>query len=111
MAEGTKYGLLESDINQIVMVMQQNLKITKVVLFGSRAKGTWHAWSDVDLALFGDDLVLNDILELTIEIETLNLPYKSDLAIFKRIKETALIEHINRVGVKLFERKTIRRLS
>jgi len=108
MAEGTKYGLLESDINQIVMVMQQNLKITKVVLFGSRAKGTWH---DVDLALFGDDLVLNDILELTIEIETLNLPYKSDLAIFKRIKETALIEHINRVGVKLFERKTIRRLS
>jgi len=107
MAEGTKYGLLESDINQIVMVMQQNLKITKVVLFGSRAKGTW----DVDLALFGDDLVLNDILELTIEIETLNLPYKSDLAIFKRIKETALIEHINRVGVKLFERKTIRRLS
>jgi len=106
MDETIKYGLLESDIHQIVSVMQQNQKITKVVLFGSRAKGTCHAGSDVDLALFGDDLALNDLLELTIEIEKLNLPYKFDLILYKRIKETSLIEHINRVGTKLFERET-----
>lgn len=104
MDENTKYGLLESDISQIVSVLQQNRNITKVILFGSRAKGTYHAGSDVDLALFGDNLALNDMLDLSVEIEKLNLPYMFDLIIYNRIKETTLLEHINRVGVNLFER-------
>jgi hypothetical protein len=34
----------------------------------------------------------------------LNLPYKFDFVIFKRIKEKPLIEHIERVGLTLFQR-------
>ena len=104
MNDETKYGLLESDISQVVSVLQQNRNVTKVILFGSRAKGTYHAGSDVDLALFGDDLALNDMLDLSVEIEKLNLPYMFDLIIYNRIKETTLLDHINRVGVNLFER-------
>jgi hypothetical protein len=44
------------------------------------------------------------ILEATIEIEKLLLPYKTDLVIFDRIKEPALTDHINRIGVVLFKR-------
>lgn len=104
MTDNIKYGLLESDISQVVSVLQQNRKITKIVLFGSRAKGTNHAGSDVDLALFGDNLALNDILDLSVEIEKLNLPYMFDLIIYNRIKEATLLDHIRRVGVNLFER-------
>ncbi|MDD4967879.1 MAG: nucleotidyltransferase domain-containing protein [Paludibacter sp.] len=105
MNDELKYGLQETDIIQVISALQQNQNITKIVLFGSRAKGTYHAGSDVDLALFGDNLGLNDILDLSIEIEKLNLPYMFDLIIYNRIKETALLDHINRVGEKLFERE------
>ena len=102
MNETTKYGLLESDIKQLVLLFKQHQRITKIILFGSRAKGTFRAGSDVDIALFGDGLELNDILDLSIEIDKLNLPYEFDLIIHDRIKEVALLEHINRVGVNLY---------
>jgi uncharacterized protein len=105
MNEEPRYGLLESDINQVVKTLQQNRNITKVVLFGSRAKGTYHAGSDVDLALFGRHLGLNDLLDLSIEIEKLNLPYMFDLILHDRIKEITLLDQIKRVGVNLFERE------
>lgn len=103
MIEKTRYGLLESDIQQVVSSLIQNQKISKIVLFGSRAKGNFQSGSDVDLALIGSQLELNDILDATIEIEKLNLPYKFDLIIYDRIKENTLIEHINRVGVVLYK--------
>ena len=104
MNDDTKYGLLKSDIIQVVSTLQHNRKIKKIVLFGSRAKGTFHAGSDVDLVLFGDNLGLNDILDLSVEIEKLTLPYMFDLIIHSRIKEIALLDHIKRVGMTLFER-------
>ena len=105
MNEVPRYGLSESDIDQVVETLQQNRNITKVVLFGSRAKGTYHAGSDVDLALFGRHLGLNVLLDLSIEIEKLNLPYMFDLILHDRIKEITLLDHIKRVGVNLFERE------
>lgn len=105
MNDNTKYGLPESDISQIVSALQQKQNLKKIVLFGSRAKGTYHAGSDVDLVLFGDNLGLNDILDLSVELEKLNLPYMFDLIIYNRIKEPVLLDHIMRVGVNLFERE------
>ena len=99
-----KYGLQKTDINNVVAILQANKKITKIVLFGSRAKGNFNKGSDVDIALIGDNLVLNDILDLSLKIDNLFLPYKFDLIIFDRIKEKALVEHINRVGIILFQR-------
>ncbi|MDP4239310.1 MAG: nucleotidyltransferase domain-containing protein [Bacteroidota bacterium] len=86
-------------------MLQQNQKVMKIILFGSRAKGTYLAGSDVDIALVENELVLTDILDLFIEIEKLSLPYKFDLILYHRIKETSLLDHINRVGVCLFERE------
>ena len=104
MNDETQYGLSQLDINSIISVLQQNDKITKIILFGSRAKGNFRAGSDIDLALNGLDLKLNDIIDATIEIEKLNLPYKFDLIIYDRINESALIEHIDRVGIVLYNK-------
>ena len=101
----TIYGLEELAINQIISILGSNPKIEKVILFGSRAKGNFQNGSDIDLALLGNDLELNDVLNASIEIDELALPYKFDLVIYDRIKEKALLEHIDRVGVILFERK------
>lgn len=104
MNNNNKCGLEHVEINQIISILGKNSKIEKVVLFGSRAKGNFQNGSDVDLSLIGNKLELNDILNASIEIDNLSLPYKFDLVIYDRIKEKALLEHINRVGITLFER-------
>ena len=104
MPSATKYGLDISDIENILSAITQNEKVSEIVLFGSRAKGNYSNGSDIDLAIKGNSLVLNDILEVSLELDKLNLPYKIDLVIFERIQEQALQEHIKRVGAVLFKR-------
>ena len=104
MSDTNKYGIPEDDLQALVSELVKNLKINEIVLFGSRAKGTFKNGSDIDIALKGDRLDLNDILDATSDIEKLLLPYKLDLVIFNRIKEPALIDHIKRVGIVLYKR-------
>jgi predicted nucleotidyltransferase len=100
----TQYGIPESDLNALLSELKKNTEIDEIILFGSRAKGIFRNGSDIDIALKGRNLKLNDILEAMSGIDKLLLPYKLDLVIYTRIKEPALIEHINRVGVILFKR-------
>lgn len=105
MAEQLKHGLPEADISNIISVLQGFQKINKLILFGSRAKGNYSEGSDIDLAISGRELELNDVLDALIEIDKLSLPNKFDLIIYNSIKDQSLREHIDRVGVVLFERK------
>ena len=102
MRNNDKSGLSVADLENVLSVLKKNTKIKQVILFGSRAKGNFRQGSDVDIALKGEGLKLKDILEASIEIDELLLPYKFDLIIFDRIKEISLIEHIERVGKTLF---------
>jgi predicted nucleotidyltransferase len=106
MAEQMKYGLLESDIGDIIGILKNFQKINKLILFGSRAKGTYNEGSDIDLAISGKDLKLNDIIDALIEMEELLLPNKFDLIIYESIEDQSLKEHIDRIGVVLYERTT-----
>ncbi len=99
-----KYGLLNSQLDKVVRLIEQNNKVDKVILFGSRAKGNFQNGSDIDLALKGKNLNLDDVLNLSVDFDQLDLPYKFDIVIYDRIKEPALVEHIDRAGVVLFDR-------
>ncbi len=103
-SDTTKYGLRVNDLKQMVSLLQQNNKVEQVILFGSRAKGNFENGSDIDLALKGKNLNLDDILNLSIDFDQLDLPYKFDLVIYDRIKDLALVDHIDKVGVVLFDR-------
>ncbi len=97
-----EFGLKESDVFTICTILEQYPQVSYALIFGSRAKGNYKPGSDVDIALKGEKLnnqVLNNISFLLNE-ET-NMPYKFDVLNYQSINETALIDHINRVG-KLF---------
>ncbi len=94
-------GLNINDLESIRRVIKSFPKIEDAVLFGSRAKGTYSNGSDIDIALKGGNILLNDMLDLSNALEELLLPYKFDLIIYDRITESALIDHINRVGISL----------
>jgi hypothetical protein len=70
--------------------------------FGSRAKGTHAPSSAVDLALWGEIDALR-AEAIAAEFEELPLPYRFDVQAFAEIKLAALREHIERVGVLLYD--------
>lgn len=102
-----KYGILETDMINIISVLSTNPKTEKVVLFGSRAVGNFGPGSDIDISWVGEDLELGDVVEAGLKYDKLFLPYKLDLVIYRQIKEKALIEHIERVGIGLYEKHAV----
>lgn len=103
MIEKLNVGLSSDDLERIIEIVKGCLKINDAVLFGSRANGNFSNGSDIDIALMGKNILLNDVLDLAIELDELYLPYKFDLIIYDRIAETALKDHINRVGISLLK--------
>ena len=47
------FGLKQSDLQNIIDVIQQQMEIEEAIIFGSRAKGNYRAGSDIDIALKG----------------------------------------------------------
>jgi predicted nucleotidyltransferase len=97
-------GIDNDTIEAINNTFRLFAQIEKVLLFGSRAKGTFKEGSDIDFALVGKDLNLLVLSRLDLMIDELNLPYSFDLVIFDRIDNTDLVEHIERVGIVLYEK-------
>jgi predicted nucleotidyltransferase len=94
-------GLTRAEIGQLTAVLSHYPQVQQGVLFGSRAKGTARANSDIDLALYGD---INDLTveQIALEMDELPLPYLFDIKAIATLKNPALIDHIQRVGVKIF---------
>jgi len=99
-----RFGLEDSIIKKIQQVFEAYPKVDKVLVFGSRAKGNYRADSDIDLAIKGEDITFNDILKISNAFEENGLIYKIDLINYSDIKEKDLIEHIDRVGIKIYSR-------
>ena len=101
-----KYGIKQTYIDQINAVLATYPAVEKVLLYGSRAKGTHSKWSDIDLAFCGETMTLSLLMKIENELDDLLMPYKLDASIFHLIENTDMIEHINRLGVVFYERVT-----
>lgn len=99
-----KYGIDNDVLSEIIAVFRQYAAVSRVVIFGSRAMGTHRSGSDIDLAVQGNDLSFWDIVNLLDALENLDLLYKFDLLDRNKLTEPALIDHIDRVGVPIYER-------
>ncbi len=97
------FGINQQELAQILAIFRHHPGINKVILFGSRAKGTSKPNSDIDLAVDG---IISDlqIEALAMELEELSLPYKFDVQAVAGIRNPALADHIARVGVEIYPR-------
>ena len=98
-------GLKSEHRRAIIETLSANPKVERIVLFGSRAMGTFTPTSDIDLALYGDDLTLSDQAALAEAMAELSIPQRVDILIHHRIENRALREHIRKHGVEWFARK------
>jgi predicted nucleotidyltransferase len=97
-------GLKPEHRQAIIEALSANPKVERIVLFGSRATGTFTLTSDVDIALFGEDLTLSDQAALAEAVAELNIPQRVDILIFHRIANQALRDDIRKHGVEWFAR-------
>lgn len=90
-------GLSEQELESIRRVLRRFREVESAKLFGSRAKGTARANSDIDVALWGP---LTPLMEARIrgELDELPLPYSFDVQAYDSIRHEPLREHIDRVG-------------
>lgn len=100
-----KTGLSKEIWNEITKVFENFLKIIEVILFGSRAMGNFREGSDIDLAVKGENIELNDLLDIEAALEDLQLLYTFDVINYAKLTNPDLKAHINRVGIQVYNEK------
>ena len=91
-------GLPETIRERICARVYADPRVESIVLFGSRAKGTWREGSDIDVAVFGRDLNRSDVWTWKDELEADVFPWSLDIVIVDAHCDRHLREHIDRVG-------------
>lgn len=98
------YGLTDIEMQKIIGVFAGNPRIDSAVLYGSRAKGCFKPFSDVDITLTGDSLSRSDLSHVLIEIDDLLLPYQFDISLWHTLKNEELKGHIVRRGIEIYKK-------
>ncbi|MBF0310191.1 MAG: nucleotidyltransferase domain-containing protein [Magnetococcales bacterium] len=96
-------GLTTTEMETMKRLFSEFATIREVILYGSRAKGSFHAGSDIDLAVTGLENALQ-AESLAEALEELPLPYRFDVRSYEMIGNAALRDHIDRVGIVLYRR-------
>lgn len=100
-----KFGLKEENLMYLVTVLGKFDEINKAVIFGSRAKGNYKSGSDVDIAIFGENVTFSTVSRLHAILEDESpMPYFFDIVDYTHLNHKELREHIDRVGKIIFER-------
>ena len=99
------FGLKEEEEQLLKSIFSKYKSLIKVIVYGSRAKGTFNERSDVDLVIIESNIDRSLIGQIISEINNRNFPYLVDLQDFSTLKNKELIEHINRVGQVFYSRE------
>ena len=79
------FGLAEHHYRALVDVFGRFGSIKRVLIFGSRAKGSAKPWSDIDLAVIAPEMSDQEFSQLLQELYGLDLVFKLDLLHWDRL--------------------------
>lgn len=102
MTDNEKFGLSQKSLSEVIGILRNYLEIEEAKLFGSRAMGNFKNGSDLDIALFGNDISLSLILKLKSDFEDSSLPYFVDIVNYNSISNPELKRHIDQNGITLY---------
>jgi predicted nucleotidyltransferase len=96
------YGISDLTLCAIQNVIRQHKGVTRTILYGSRAKGTYQNGSDIDITLEGEELSFDDLLKIESQLDALDLPYHFDVSLYNELSHPDLLQHIQRVGCEIY---------
>lgn len=102
----TRLGLSQATLDKLISVFRRHSAIDLVLIYGSRAMGTYRSGSDIDLTIKGRALEFAELMQIEDQIDDLYLPYTVDLSQYEQLTNADLIAHIDRVGIVIYERST-----
>lgn len=97
-----KFGLKDVEISALCNVLASVPEVEEAIIYGSRARGKNRISSDIDITLKGSNLTYLQLALLDAKIDDLYLPYFVDLSLFSMLRNTDLIESIEREGKVLY---------
>jgi len=96
-------GLTNRDKKIIHSILSAFPSVSKVLLFGSRAKGNFRTGSDVDLAFMDEEISETELRDIRSKLDDSDLPYFVDVIHYPSLTFKPLKEHIDRVGVPFYQ--------
>ena len=96
-----KFGLPERTIKELLEYFESKPEIEKVVVYGSRAKGTYKNGSDIDFAIWSDK---DNTSEIATELDELPTPYMFDVTDYKKLSHENLKKSIDSDGIVFYKR-------
>ena len=99
MDSGKLYGL-KKEVLEAITEIGINCGISKITLFGSRARGDYKKRSDIDIAVYGGN-VESFAIDIEEKVPTL---LKFDVINMNKAVQKELIESIEKEGVVVYEK-------
>lgn len=99
-------GLSVSLLEQLREVFRRYPEVRKVLIYGSRAKGSFKPGSDIDLAVFATDMSSSRFAGLWSELDELPLVFTLDVVHWDTLGNAALQQRIVAEGVELLRGPT-----
>ena len=97
------YGLDQEEMDVLRQIFSEVKNLEEVVLYGSRAKGNYKPFSDIDITLKGDFLTLDTLSDVCLKLSESSLPYFCDVSLYNHLTSPELIDHINRKGKTIYK--------
>jgi predicted nucleotidyltransferase len=96
------FGLSQEIIASLRRVFSEYSEVERVLIFGSRAKGTFRDGSDIDLAVLAPTMSDERFSDLWNAIDDLPIVFKTDVLHFDRLRNIPLKEAALGQGVRFF---------
>lgn len=98
------FGLDDSTISILSHYFANQTGIDSVIIYGSRATGTYKNGSDIDFAIRCADARL--IGKIINDLQDLPIPYLCDVTDYNRLTHAPLKAQINKNGIIFYNRTT-----
>ena len=93
-----RFGLTDKVLRTVRDILVSCPEVETALIYGSRAMGTQHVGSDIDLTLLGPALNERHLSAISTQLDESDIPYLVDLSLHKDIDNPGLLAHIERVG-------------
>jgi predicted nucleotidyltransferase len=97
-----QYGLPEALLKQLRNIFIHYAHIDKVLLFGSRVKGSFREGSDIDLAVLGSKITKEEFTQIWGQVDLLAVMLKIDLLHWDKLENLVLKNKIINEGKAIY---------
>jgi uncharacterized protein len=102
-----KLGLKRDLLEQIKNIISKNIKVERAAIFGSRVNGNYRNNSDIDIAVWSDNLTSNELNILKDSLEYLDTALMFDLLHFEKLSKLELKNNIEKDGILIYAKGNI----